>query len=102
MGWSKAVEMLILNHKMTAQEAYDFNLVSRVYKNESEIWEKLKQIDRLPIGSIMAIKKLMRQPMVEKLRKINNDELDELGRRFQSEEALEAIINFQATKKSKL
>lgn len=102
LGTSKASEMLMLNHKMSAREAYEFDLVAHVYKDESEIWEKLKQIDRLPIGSIIATKKLIRRPIVEKLLKINDEELDELEKRFESEEALEAIINFKATKKGKL
>lgn len=94
--------MLMLNHKMSAKEAYDFKLVAHVYKTESEIWQKLKQIDKLPIGSIIANKKLIRHPIIEKLIRINNDELNELDKRFHSEEALEAIMNFAAAKKSKL
>ncbi|KAM8709840.1 hypothetical protein ACLKA7_016617 [Drosophila subpalustris] len=32
MGRSKATEMLLLNEKLTAQEAYHFNFVSRIFK----------------------------------------------------------------------
>lgn len=102
LGWSKASEMLLMNHKMTAQEAYHFKLVAQIYKHESEIWEKLKQIDKLPIGSIKSIKRLMRQPLIEKYEEVNNEELKELAERFESEEALEAIINFSSARKSKL
>lgn len=102
MGSSKASELLILNHKLSTREAYEFQLVAHVYKNESEIWAKLKQIDKLPIGSIIANKKLMRRPLIEKLIKVNDDELKELQTRFESEEAIQAIINFQSAKKSKL
>ncbi|XP_070496046.1 enoyl-CoA delta isomerase 2-like [Chironomus tepperi] len=102
MGSSKANELLMLNHKLSAREAYECQLVAHVYKNESEIWTKLTQIDKLPIGSIISNKKLIRRPMIEKLIKVNDDELKELQTRFESEEAIQAIINFQSAKKSKL
>ena len=103
MGSSKASELLMLNHKLTAREAYEFQFVAHVYKNESEIWSKLKQIDKLPIGSIISNKKLIRGPMIEKLIKVNDGELKELEKRLESEEAIQAVINFQSAKrKSKL
>lgn len=102
MGTSKASEMLMLNHKMSSTEALQFGFVSQVYKNESDIWDKLKQIDKLPLGSIVANKKLLRGPLIEKLMKVNDNELLELSLRLESEEAMEAIINFQMSRKSKL
>lgn len=93
----------MLNHKMTAQEAYKFGFVSHIYKNESEVWDKLKQIQQLPIGSIIANKKLIRDPLKETLKKVLRDESAALLKRYESEEAVQAIINFQMSKqKSKL
>lgn len=102
LGQSKACELLILNHKMSAQEAYQFGFVANVYKNESEIWEKLKEIDDLPLGSIVANKRLIRGQMIKKLDEVNNQELVELEKRFETEEAMEAMVRFQMRKKSKL
>jgi peroxisomal 3,2-trans-enoyl-CoA isomerase len=86
---------------MSAQEAYQFKFVAKIYKNEAEIWEKLKEIDELPIGSIMANKKLIRGPMIKKLEEVNNEELAVLQRRFETDEAMEALVKFQM-RKSKL
>jgi peroxisomal 3,2-trans-enoyl-CoA isomerase len=102
MGLSKASEMLILNQKMSAKDAMSVGLVAHIYKHESEVWEKLRSVDSLPLGSIIANKKLMRAPLIEKLTKANEMELEELTIRMESQEAMEAIINFHASKKSKL
>lgn len=89
---------------MSAQEAYHFGLVSKVYKNEAEIWEKLKEIDELPIGSLIANKKLIRRPKIKMLMKICNEEMDENDRRRNTEEAIMAVLKFQQKrgKKAKL
>jgi peroxisomal 3,2-trans-enoyl-CoA isomerase len=102
MGASKANEMLLLNHKLSAQEAHQIGFVAHVYRNESEVWDKLKQIDKLPMGSIVAGKKLIRAPIIDNMLKANNAEIAALKKLFESEEALEAIINFQMRRKSKL
>lgn len=100
-GTSKANEMLMLNHQMSAKEAYEFGFVAKVYKDEKEIWDKLKQIEELPIGSIIANKKLTRKFTIEELEKANLSECDQLGERFGSEEALMAMIRFQQSRKPK-
>lgn len=103
LGTSKANEMLQLNHKLTADEAYKFGFVADIYKDVSEVWKKLDQIQDLPVGSIIANKKLTRKFTIEELEKVNLAEADGLGERFGSEEALMAMINFQSRKaKSKL
>jgi peroxisomal 3,2-trans-enoyl-CoA isomerase len=102
LGTSKASEMLILNQRLSAKEAVALGFAAQIYRHESEIWERLQSIDRLPLGSIIANKKLMRAPLIEGLMKANEAELEELAVRMQSEEAIEALINFAASKKSKL
>ncbi|KAG5680608.1 hypothetical protein PVAND_010102 [Polypedilum vanderplanki] len=101
MGQSIANEMLFLNKKMSAQEAYRVGFVAQIYKHESEIFEKLKGIETLSLSSIMANKKLMRGPLIENLMKVNLAEVGEIGKLFQSDEAIEAMIRF-ASRKSKL
>lgn len=104
LGTSKANEMLMLNHKMTAQEALSFGFVAQIYKNEQEVWNKLKQIETLPLGSILANKKLTRKFTIEELESANKSEIEQLGERFLSEDAVNAILSFQQSrqKKSKL
>lgn len=102
LGTSKANEMLMLNHKMSAQEAYTFGFVSEVYKDDREIWKKLEQITRLGVGSIMSNKRLTRKFTIAELEAANLAESHELGLRFESEEALMAMMNFHQSRKSKL
>lgn len=102
LGFSKASEMLMLNHKLTAQEAVKYNFVAEIYNNEQEVWEKLKQIDQLSLGSIKANKKLLRKFTINELEEANKLEIEELARRANSEEALLAIMRFSQVKKSKL
>ena len=101
LGSSKATEMLTLNHTMTADEAYNFGFVAKVYQDKKEIWDLLKEIAQLPIGSIMANKKLMRRFTIKELEEANKNEAEELSRRFETEEALEAMIRFQQSRKPK-
>jgi len=98
LGTSKATEMLTLNHKMSAKEAHEFKFVSEVYSDEKVIWEKLKSIEMLPLGTIIANKKLMRRFTTQQLLEANRSEIAELALRFESEEALTALLNFQASK----
>lgn len=93
--------MLLLGKSLSAQEAYHFGLASKVYKNESEIWEKLKEIDELPIGSIIANKKLIKGSKIQFMIDINQKEMEENDRRRNTKEAKIALINFQK-RKSKL
>lgn len=101
LGTSKANEMLMLNHKMSAQEAFAFGFVACVYKNEREIWAKLNQISHLPIGSIKANKRLIRKFTIDELEQANLNENDELNERFSSEEAFQALLRFQEARRNK-
>lgn len=93
--------MLMLNHKMSAREAYEFGFAAQVYKDPEEIWSKLRQISKLPIGSIMANKRLTRKFTVEELEAANLSECEELGKRMESEEAFMAMLNFQESRKNR-
>lgn len=101
LGTSKANEMLNLNHKMSAKEALAFGFVSHVYKNEQEIWDKLKQIEELPLGSILANKNLTRKFTISELENANKSEIEFLTERMLSGDALAAMLKFQETRQSK-
>lgn len=100
LGTSKANEMLMLNHKMSAREALSFGFVAQVYQNEQEVWEKLKQIEKLPLGSIIANKKLTRKFTIHELENANLSEFEELEKRMTTEEAMMAMISFQQSRKN--
>lgn len=103
LGNSKASEMLLLNHKMTAEEALNFNFVSKVYdpKEVGKVWKEIEKLSELPLESIKVTKGLIKKYDLKVLEEVNKTEAEALVERFTSEEAMEAIINFN-TKKHKL
>lgn len=104
MGRSKASEMLLLNHRMSAQEALQFQVVSELYKSEdfaTKLWPRILKYGELPIGSVKATKQLMKRFEIEELQKANQRELEALAQRWQTEEAVQAVMDFM-TRKSKM
>lgn len=104
MGKSKASEMLLLNHKMSAAEAYKFGFVSDVYKKselDTVLWPKLREHSKLPRESLRVIKKLMNQNQIDILEKSCDQELEELSKRYETTEFIEAVGRFM-NRKSKL
>lgn len=102
MGSSKAAEMLLLSEKMSAEEALLFNVVSRVFENLQEmdqiLWPMIQQYSELPIGSLMATKKLMRKHDIPELKEVNRRELQVLASRLSSDEVIEAAMKFLSRK----
>ena len=97
--------MLMLNHKMSAQEALQFNFISLVYKKqefEEKLWPKILGYSTLPVGSVKAIKELMKRFDLNKLEEANRAENEALAKRWQTEEAFSAIMNFMTRKSSKI
>lgn len=106
LGSSKAAEMLLLNHKLSAYEALKFNFVSEVYAGadqNTQIWPRIQEFAKLPPGSISVTKRLIRRFDENALMAACEFEVDGLRKRFVSEEAQNAIVNFMSRKaKSKL
>lgn len=103
MGRSKASEMLLLGKKITAQEAFESNLVARVIPQHKlgELFAELQNYAKIPLKSLMINKKLILDGMKQKLHGCNNRESEALLERVSSEEFMNAIINFMS-RKSKL
>lgn len=104
LGKSKASEMLMLNHKLTADEAYRLGAVSEIVKNvdlETKLWPRIEQFAQLSTESLQVTKKLMQKFEISKLDAVCDAELDELYQRFGSEAFTDAIVAFM-TRKSKL
>lgn len=105
LGKSKASEMLLLNHKLSAAEAYKFGLVSEVYtKSELDtvLWPKLLEHSKLPKDSLTVTKKLMTESEIEIMERYCHREMEELSKRYESPEFLEAVARFMLPRKSKL
>ncbi|VIO94823.1 enoyl-CoA hydratase/isomerase family protein [Brugia malayi] len=102
MGHSKASELLIFDKKLTAQEAYERNLVCQVmpsftFREEAEIY--VRKISQLPPESLICNKELLRNIHREALLAQNEREVSLLMQRFQSGECMNAIQQFLMRKK---
>lgn len=96
--------MLLLNYKLSAAEALHFGFVSKLYKKselDTILWEEIKEYSKLPRESLCVTKKLVSQFERENLEKVCDRELEELYKRFESDEFMEAIAKFMQ-RKSKL
>ncbi|CAF0961861.1 unnamed protein product [Didymodactylos carnosus] len=106
MGSLHAKEMLLFDRKLTAQEAYERGLVTKVIDESSFDQEKQKiceHILSLPRGSLLQSKKLIQQWNIETLVKVNEQEVETLKQRWLTEEFVQAMMEFmRSRKKSKL
>ncbi|GAB0092631.1 enoyl-CoA delta isomerase 2 [Sergentomyia squamirostris] len=96
LGRTKASEMLLLNHKLTAQEALRFNFVSNIFTIDKidSVWAKIDEFARLPQQSLMITKSLVQKFAIDQLDAANNDELEALKERFTSEDCMNAAMEF--------
>ncbi|VDO44135.1 unnamed protein product [Onchocerca flexuosa] len=102
MGYSKASEILIFDKKLTAQEAFERNLVCRVvpslnFREETETY--VRKISQLPPESLFYNKELLRNIHREALLAQNEREISLLMQRWQSTECRNAIQRFMIRKK---
>lgn len=104
LGTSKASEMLLLNHKMSADEALKFNFVSEVFTTSelsTKLWPRIDNFATLPKDSVRVSKHLLKKFDLAELERACDEEMVELYKRQDSEEFMNAVINFM-NRKSKL
>lgn len=103
MGKSKACEMILLGHKMTAKEAYEFKLISRIIPHSliQKFIEDLKKTQALPLKSLIRNKQLIKRNLDKLLYESNEIECAELKIALGEEDFFNAITAFMA-RKSKL
>jgi peroxisomal 3,2-trans-enoyl-CoA isomerase len=97
MNRGKAMEMICFNKRISASEAESMGLVTRVFDRSTFLTETellVKSYSELPIGSLIAAKKLIRKAESEALHRANKSEVEELRSRWGSEECLQAVLNF--------
>ncbi|KAM3718479.1 Enoyl-CoA delta isomerase [Dirofilaria immitis] len=102
MGHSKASEILIFDKKLTAQEAFERNLICRVVPSvnfQEEAKAYVRKISQLPPESLFYNKELLRNIHREALLAQNERETSLLMQRWQSAECLNAIQRFMIRKK---
>lgn len=103
LGRSKASEMLLLNYKLSAQEAYRFGLVSDVIPHSSinTFISSLHKYGKIPVKSLKINKQLIMANYKSVLCESNNREIEQLLQCVESEEFIDAATKF-FNKKSKL
>jgi peroxisomal 3,2-trans-enoyl-CoA isomerase len=101
MGPAQANELLMGGVKLTAGEAYERGLVTRVYPG-SEFQQRLREaaqhIANLPPMSLQKSKALIRSGLRERLLAVNDQECELLEERWLSEECAAAIFSFMQRK----
>lgn len=102
LGRSKASEIIYLNHRLSAEEAYQFGLISDIIPHSQieEFIEKLHRHGNLPVNGIILNKKLLMQHFKPILTECANRESKELYNCATSADFLERAIAFYT--KSKL
>jgi peroxisomal 3,2-trans-enoyl-CoA isomerase len=102
MGHGKASEMLLLNRKLTAAEAYERNLVTQVFSDaefDSKVEETLKYMASLPPHCFQASKHRIREANRQILLDVNAKECADLKERWVHEELVQALMAFFNRKK---
>lgn len=102
MGNLKASEFLLFNRKLTAQEAFERNLVTQVIPDgnfQEEAWKQIEVISKLPKESLRESRKLLKtESEKEVLREVNKKECDVLVGRWLSSEFVRVIMEFWGAK----
>jgi len=97
MGTVRANELLMFNKKITARQAQDLGLVTAVYPEnsfEAEVWPLVRSYAKLPTNSLIYTKALQRDMDRDILHRVNTAECDRLLERWQSDDCMEAVMNF--------
>jgi Delta3-Delta2-enoyl-CoA isomerase len=116
MGWSKAMEMLLMGKTVDAKEACERNLVTQVFSKDTfrqEIQKRVDTLTSLPPKTMQHIKNVVRHNYFQGIGGTGNDQMKALNKRevallerlWVSEECMQAIMNFfmeaQAKRKAK-
>jgi len=106
MGPLHAKELLMFDRKLTAEEAQQRGLITKVIDESMFEQEKQKiceHILSLPKGSLLQSKQLIQKWNMDKLIKVNQVEVETLKQRWLTDEFVQAMMEFmRGRKKSKL
>ena len=91
--------MLTFNRKLTAQEAFERNLVNEVIPTSSFQLETQKRLDailKFAPATLRLSKKILRSVHFDSLLETNRREVKLLKQRWQSKESMDAILKFMS------
>lgn len=101
MGHQRAFGLLVMGHKLTADQAREAGLVNAVVApghTEAEARKAARELCALPAEAVALSRKLLRPPPDELLRRIDQ-ETHLFGERMKSTEAVSAFMKFFQRKK---
>jgi peroxisomal 3,2-trans-enoyl-CoA isomerase len=104
MGSLHAKDVLLFDRKLTAEEAQQRGLVTKVIDEKHFQQEKDKicqHILSLPKGSLLTSKALMQKWTKETLHQVNKHEVETLKQRWLTEEFVQAMMEFMRGRKKK-
>jgi peroxisomal 3,2-trans-enoyl-CoA isomerase len=102
MGSLHAKELLLFDRKLTAQEAQQRGLVTKVIDEANFEEEKTKicqDILSLPKGSLLTSKLIMQKWTKDTLHQVNKYEVEMLKQRWLTEEFVQAMMEFMRGRK---
>jgi peroxisomal 3,2-trans-enoyl-CoA isomerase len=102
MGSLRAKDVLLFDRKLTAEEAQQRGLVTRVIDEKQFEVEKEKiceNILSLPKGSLLTSKAIMQKWTKETLHRVNAEEVETLKQRWLTEEFVQAMMEFMRGRK---
>jgi len=104
MGSIHAKDILLFDRKLTAQEAQQRGLVTKILdeNNFEEEKDKICQhILSLPKGSLLTSKLLLQKWTKDTLHRVNKEEVETLKQRWLTEEFVQAMMDFMRGRKKK-
>lgn len=104
MGPLKANELLLFNRKLSAQEAYERNLVNEVIPHDEfaeRCDNKLQELSKLPKESLIVSRDIVRGGEEERqfLKQVNKQECEVLVARWKSKEFARVMMEFWMKRK---
>ena len=107
MGKSMANEILLLCRRITVNEAYCFNLVSRIVKKNEDAENIIGQIStklaQMPSDCLIDAKRLINNEKEQlALKEINRRECENLARKWSSPDLMQHLMKFFQGRKPNL
>ncbi|CAF3802388.1 unnamed protein product [Rotaria sp. Silwood1] len=102
MGSINAKDVLLFDRKLTADEAQQRGLITKVIDDklfEDEKQKICQHILSLPKGSLLTSKLLIQKWNKEILQRVNNYEVETLKQRWLTEEFVQAMMEFMRGRK---
>lgn len=105
MGHQRAAALFLAGERITAQEARDLGLINKIFPKDTffpSVMEIAESLSRSPPGSLKATKRLMKEPVLQRLLDVNNREYDIIhADRYGFGEYKEAVNKFEFEQQQK-